>query len=279
MASTQFINQAFGPYILREMIGGGGTAEVWRAEHHVDHRPMAVKILRAERMRERFHVRSFIKEQEVLSELSHPGIPRLRHQGEVLGRPAFALDFISGQTLAEASKHQALLREQSLLELSLIVSYLHEREIIHNDLKLENAIWNTSTTSVTLLDFGSVKKLGAIREITALIFREQPRFFNTATYVAPELLAGGKATRASDIYALGVCAFILLTGQPPFHDKGQSAMLRAHASAKPASISERLSSFSLPKAQIIDACLAKQAEERPTITDLIAAVRALGKSS
>ena len=277
MASTQFINQAFGPYVLRELIGGGGTAEVWRAEHHVDHRAMAVKILRAERMRERFHVRAFVKEQETLGELSHPGIPRLRHQGDILGRPAFALDFIPGPTLAEASKHKELLRERALLELCDIVGYLHEREIIHNDLKLENTIWNTSTKGVTLIDFGSIRRLGTVREITAMIFREPPQVFNTATYVAPELLTGGKATRASDVYSLGVCAFILLTGQPPFHDKSQSAKLRAHACAKPPSISDRLPSSPRPLARVIDDCLAKQAIERPAIKDLIAAVRALDK--
>jgi len=277
MASTQFINQAFGPYVLRELIGGGGTAEVWRAEHHVDHRAMAVKILRAERMRERFHMRAFAKEQEVLGELSHPGIPRLRHQGDILGRPAFALDFIPGPTLAEASKHKELLRERALLELCDIVGFMHENEIIHNDLKLDNAFWNTTTKGVTLIDFGNIRRLGAVREITAMIFREPPRVFNTATYVAPELLAGGKPTKPSDIYALGVCAFILLTGQPPFHDKSQSAKLRAHASSKPPSISERLPSFPPLQARVIDACLAKQAEERPAIADPIAAVRALGK--
>jgi serine/threonine-protein kinase len=274
MATSPLFNQSFGSYILRDLIGGGGVAEVWRAEHRTDQQPVAVKVMRPERLADRFHVRSFAREQEVLRDLQHPGIPRIRHQGELAGRPGFALDFIPGQTLVEACKQRDLPRIQALSELCDIVEHLHSRNIVHNDLKLENVLWRT-TGGVVLVDFGNVRRLGPVREITSMFLREPPRAFNTATYVAPELLTGGKATCASDVYALGVCAFLVLTGQPPFTDKTQSAKLRAHATATPPAIRGRIPTLPAAQAQVMDACLAKFASARPTARDLASAVRSL----
>ena len=165
-------------------------------------------------------------------------------------------------------------RIQALSELCDIVEHLHSRNIVHNDLKLENVLWRT-TGGVVLVDFGNVRRLGPVREITSMFLREPPRAFNTATYVAPELLTGGKATCASDVYALGVCAFLVLTGQPPFTDKTQSAKLRAHATATPPAIRGRIPTLPAAQAQVMDACLAKFASARPTARDLASAVRSL----
>jgi serine/threonine-protein kinase len=276
MVAKSLVNHVFGPYVLRQVIGGGATAEVWRAEHHCDHRPVAVKILREELLRDRFHQRNFLKEQELLGEISHPGIPRLRHQGDLQGRPAFAMDFIPGASLAEVIKQPGLPRQRALLELCDVVGYLHEQDVVHNDLKLDNVLWR-SAGGLVLIDYGSIRRVGTMREITSMILREPVRVFNTPTYIAPELIAGKKATKASDCYALGVCAFILLSGQPPYLDKNQSGKLRAHATAQPPSILERIKGFPPNQARTIDGCLAKDPADRPVIAELITAVRSLAR--
>ena len=273
------VNKSFGNMVLRECIGMGGAAEVWRAERVSDHQPFAIKVLRPERAEDKYIVRCFEREIEALGDLKHPAIPALRGKGTVEGLPAFAMDYVPGTNLAvlmgKGSVFPALKALTTLVE---VTAFLHEQEMVHNDIKLDNAVLsNDGSGRLWLVDFGNIRRVGRFNPLSALFFRSPVKVFGTATYLAPELLSGKKATKQSDIYALGVCCFILLSGKPPYASAAtQSSRLRANQRADPAAIGGRVRGIPPGAAQVIDDCLAKEPGDRPKdVKMLLSAVRSL----
>ncbi len=262
-------NVAFGPYVLREIIGAGGIAEVYRADHRddghrADHHGYAVKVMRPERALEKQQVKNFLEEFDTIQSLTHSAIPVARRQGEIDGRPAFAMDLVPGDNLAVIqAKKLSYPGVRCLAELCAVSGFLHQQDIIHNDLKLENCLLRPDG-SLVLVDYGSVRFPRRTSFVQRLFAKPQKSVFGTATYLAPELISGKRPTFRTDVYALGVCAFLLLTGKPPFEESRQSGRLRANLNAAPPSIAGRVPGIHQAVAAIIDRCLAKDPEARPT---------------
>lgn len=274
-------NASFANLILRECVGVGGAAEVWRAEHKDDHRPYAVKVLKADRAREKHHLRAFLREIEVMGEIKHPAIPVLRNHGQIEGLPAFAMDYVPGYNLAimlgKGARFPSL---RALVELVEAIAYLHRNDIVHNDIKLENAIWRWDGKNpgrLILVDFGNIRKIGKLSPISSFFYRSPSKIFGTASYLAPELIEGKKATKLTDIYAVGVCAFILLSGKLPFDRAAtESSRIRANAKVAPPNICLRLKGVPPPVGKIIDDCLAKDPAARTAdIEQVLGAVKSL----
>jgi serine/threonine-protein kinase len=261
--SASLINATIGPFVVRQQIGAGGVAEVFRVEHVDDQRSFALKILRPERLAEKDKVKAFEEEFRWLNKLKHPGLPVARRTGEIHGRPCFIMDYVPGETLAQLQSARKPIRGVSALtQLLEVCAYLHEHRVIHNDIKLENCIQRPDGR-VLLVDFGSAREVQSDNVITRFFTRKATQIFGTATYLAPELIAGKRPTLLTDVYALGVCCHLLLTGRPPFDATRQSGRLRANVSEVPPSIRERLTSLAPGFAIPIDACLSKSPDERP----------------
>ncbi len=257
------INQHFGSHVVRELVGAGGAAEVYRVEHVDDSRSQAaLKVLLPERQLEKRQVQALAKEFEVLSALSHPGIPKARRFGEVSGRSALLMDFIPGRTLASVlAEAPSRVGARALIGLVGIAAHLHEHGIVHNDLKPENVIVGPDG-KISLVDFGNARE--PVKTSIFIRFFSKPKsLFGTAAYLAPELITGHHPSFASDVYALGVCAFVVLTGSLPFEGH-RTERLAAHAQRKPPALRERMPQAPVALAQIIDACLAKSPMSRPT---------------
>jgi non-specific serine/threonine protein kinase/serine/threonine-protein kinase len=225
-----------GPWRIVRDIGHGGMGEVYEAER-VDGgftQRAAVKLLRREASEqlERFHA-----ERQILARLDHPGIASL-HDGGVApdGRPWMAMEFVEGRTLTTfcAETHATLdQRLQLFTQVCDAVAYAHHHFVVHRDLKPANILVNAEG-KVKLLDFGVAKLLddaggdARTRTLAAPL---------TPLYAAPEQLTGGAITTATDVYALGVLLFELLTGGPPWAETGTTPVaqvLRAvHAYAAP----------------------------------------------
>lgn len=259
MASLQ--NERFHGWIVREAIGAGGLAEVFRVEHSDDPRShAALKVLRPERVGDSRHGDAIEREHEIMAALSHPAIPRARRLGEIQGRPALLMDLVPGRSLVVAAGEPGFAAARIYLELLAIVAHLHEAGLAHNDLKPENVIVRPDGR-IALVDFGSARH-PARTSLFRRFFGKPATVFGSATYVAPELVAGHQPSYASDVYSLGVCAFVLLTGEPPF-TVSRSQRLRAAATQAAPSIRERLPQLPPRLAQPIDACLAKTPMQRP----------------
>ncbi len=214
-----------GPYRLLELLGRGGMGEVYLAERgdgQFEQR-VAVKLLKRGMDSEEILGR-FLRERQILARLEHPGIARLLDGGLAGdGRPYFVLERVEGEPITDwCRRRQAPLA----LRLSLIASCCdaadaaHRQLVVHRDLKPSNVLV-TATGEVKLLDFGIAKLLGGDDGATALT-RLDDRVL-TPAYAAPEQILGEPVTTATDVYALGVMLFELLTGRLPHEREAVSA--------------------------------------------------------
>ena len=208
--------RSLGPYRLIEVLGEGGMGVVYLAERADLESRVAIKVLRdawlSPSRRERF-----TSEQRTLAKLNHPTIARL-YDADVLpdGTPWFAMEYVEGDTLTRycATRDCSTARRLELFrEVCEAVLHAHQHAIIHRDLKPSN-ILVTHEGRVKLLDFGIAKQLEGL-DAGADRTRTDMRLM-TPAYAAPEQIRGGELGVHTDIYALGVILYEILTGRPPF---------------------------------------------------------------
>ena len=210
-----------GVWRLEKLVGRGGMGEVYaatRAEAGFAQRG-ALKLLRFEAIGElaRFHA-----ERQILARLDHPGIARLLDGGVAPdGRPYTVMEFVEGASLVEyCGARRAPLHERLDLFVQVCdaVAYAHRNLIIHRDLKPANTLVNAAG-KVKLLDFGIAKLIDANASSSTADPTLTIAPF-TLDYAAPEQLAGEPVTTATDVYALGLLLFELLTGERPLRTRG-----------------------------------------------------------
>ena len=206
----------FGPYRLREVLGEGGMGVVYLAGREDLGSVAAIKILRdawlSPARRERF-----ASEQRTLAQLNHPSIARL-YDADTLGdgTPWFAMEYVQGIPLTSYCSERALsIRERLRLFRAVCeaVQHAHQHLVVHRDLKPSN-ILVTPEGAVKLLDFGIAKQLEQV-DRTADQTRTGLRLM-TPAYAAPEQITGSRIGVHTDVYALGVVLYELLTGGLPF---------------------------------------------------------------
>ncbi len=223
--------EAVGPWRPVARIASGGMGDVWlvrRADGQYE-ATAALKRLRGHldspAARERF-----LRERQLLADLRHPHIATLLDVGvDASGAPYFVLEYVDGEPLcAHCDAHRASVADRIALfeQVTDAVAAAHRRLVVHRDLKPDN-ILVTTTGVVKLVDFGIAKLLGDAREARATSTIER---LLTPRYAAPEQLAGGEITTATDVYALGVVLFELLAGCRPHDDQAVRAAL---ASGRP----------------------------------------------
>ena len=209
-----------GPWRLGPLLGRGGAGEVYVA-HRADgafEQQVAVKVLQAEAVGQllRFHA-----ERRILARLEHPGIARLLDGGVIAdSRPYAVIEYVEGRPLVEHCREKGCdvaERLQLFGQVCDAVAHAHRNLVIHRDLKPGNILVDTSGR-VKLLDFGIAKLLdvGAVGGVGAGAAADLTRAPLTPDYAAPEQLTGEPVTTATDVYALGVLLFELLTGERPW---------------------------------------------------------------
>jgi len=201
-----------GAYRVVETLGVGGMGEVYRAERadgQFDHQ-VAIKLMRREvgDQPQRFHA-----ERQILARLEHPNIAGLHDGGVAVdGRLFMVMDLVVGQSITQwCEAHRSTLAERLALFLAVCdaVAYAHRKLVIHRDLKPSN-VFVTDEGVPKLLDFGVARLLDQTPN------EETRHGALTPGYAAPEQLAGGQITTATDVYALGMLLFELVTGANPW---------------------------------------------------------------
>jgi serine/threonine-protein kinase len=236
-------NQAFGPYRLTRMLGEGGMGVVYLGQRDDLGSVAAIKILRdawlSPARRDRFAA-----EQRTLAQLNHPLIARLYDAGALPdGTPWFVMEYVEGAPLTTYCRSHALaLRDRLRLFRSVCeaVQHAHQHLVVHRDLKPSN-ILVTEDGRVKLLDFGIAKQLegaGRPAEQTRTALR-----LLTPAYAAPEQITGGQVGIHTDVYALGVILYELLTGALPFDrndiDSPEAVSGGARVAERPSSAAKR----------------------------------------
>ena len=208
-----------GPYRLVRLLGSGGMGDVYlaeRADGEVEQQ-VAIKFLRPRADRPAWRER-FLKERQLLADLSHPAISRMIDAGGAGDRrPYLVMEYVDGQPVDLYSKGKDLGAQLGLfLAVCDAVSYAHRRLIIHPDLKPSNILVDASGRP-KLLDFGIAKLLDEEGDPTQTVER-----LMTPGYASPEQLRGASQTTATDIYSLGAVLYRMLTGRSP-HESDESS--------------------------------------------------------
>jgi serine/threonine-protein kinase len=214
--------ELIGPWRLLEEIGRGGMGSVWRAERAdgVYEREVALKLPRRSRKGDAALAERLAAELRIAARLEHPHIARLYDAGvDAQGRPYLAMELVAGQPLNLHARHLDLPTQLGLLaQVARAVGYAHERGVIHRDLKPGNVLVAADGTP-RLVDFG-------IATLRAGPAATPSSGGLTPAHAAPEQLAGGETTEASDVYSLGVMAYELLCGELPLGRQGRTGANR-----------------------------------------------------
>jgi serine/threonine protein kinase/tetratricopeptide (TPR) repeat protein len=210
------VGQRFGAYRLLRLIGEGGMGSVYLAERDEGEflQRIALKLVRADFLSDEARVR-FLRERRILAQLTHPHIAQLHDGGVANGMPYFTLEFVEGEPITaycDGRKLDIGKRLQLVLQVCAAVAYAHRNLIVHRDLKPSN-IFVTLDGEVKLLDFGIAKLLDAQGDAGQTA--TQARMM-TPEYAAPEQVLGEPITTATDVYAIGVLIYELLSGRLPY---------------------------------------------------------------
>ena len=216
-------SETIGPYRLLTCIGEGGMGEVWLAEQtHPVRRQVAVKVIKAG-MDTAHVVARFEAERQALALMSHPSIAQVYDAGATpQGRPYFAMEYVRGEAInAYCDRHHLSTRQRIDLFLDVCegVQHAHQKGVIHRDLKPSNVLVTVQGDRAVpkIIDFGVAK--AATQPLTArTLYTELGAVIGTPEYMSPEQaeMTGGDVDTRTDVYALGVMLYELLTGLLPF---------------------------------------------------------------
>jgi len=222
------VGRTIGAYSVLRELGRGGMGVVYLAERAGDdfEQMVALKVIRGHLLSEDV-LRRFRQERRILAGLQHPGIAMLLDGGVTdQGEPYFAMEFVDGDDVIAYCDRRELGVEDRLrlfLRICRTVQHAHVNLVVHRDLKPSNILVNADGAT-KLLDFGIAKLLDEDDTSTEPLTREGQRAL-TPEYAAPEQIRGEQITTATDVYALGVVLFKLLTGCGPYRVEGSGGQM------------------------------------------------------
>ena len=265
---------AFGPYRLLRPIGRGSMGTVHLAVDRRDGRPVALKAMSLGSDvtdAELAHLRQrFLGEVEAARRLSHPDIVNVYEAGETAGSAWLAMELLRGCDLGRYTHMSRLLPEPLVLQLTerlaRALAHAHAPGVVHRDIKPGNVMLDLPTGQLKLTDFGVAGLADMSRTRTGIVL-------GTPFYMAPEQLAGAGADARSDLYALGVLLFQLLTGRLPHEQSSLGELLRAVASEPAPDVRTLRPALAPDLAELVARTLHKQPAGRPA--DALALAQAL----
>ncbi|QDT14959.1 serine/threonine-protein kinase [Alienimonas californiensis] len=234
-------------HILRKL-GRGGMAEVYLAQQHGLNRQVALKVLRPDKLDEddATMIRRFEQEALAAAALNHPNIVQVHSVGRVDGAGPnggplhyIAQEFVPGPTLREYLKRKgppgAKIAIRLLKEIAGALAAAADAGIVHRDIKPENILL-TKGGHAKVADFGLARL--ADRGEGSVTLTQEGMTLGTPLYMSPEQVRGDKLDARSDLYSLGVTAYHLLAGGPPFRGENPMAIAMKHLSATPRPLAE-----------------------------------------
>ncbi|MEP6690818.1 MAG: protein kinase [Gemmatimonadaceae bacterium] len=251
-----------GRYAIEREVGRGGMATVFLAEDVKHHRPVAVKVLHPE-LASAIGAGRFLREIEIGARLQHPHILTLIDSGEADGFLYYVMPFVDGASLRARLVHEHELPLADALrilrEVADALAEAHAQGVVHRDIKPDNVLLRGQHAVVT--DFGVAKAVSEATDHQQLT--TVGLTLGTPAYMAPEQAAGDPTTdHRADIYALGVLAYEMLAGQPPFTGATPQAVLAAHMTHVPAPIITHRATVPAPVAELVMRCLEKKPADR-----------------
>ncbi|MBZ4420149.1 serine/threonine-protein kinase [Myxococcus sp. RHSTA-1-4] len=265
-----------GTWVVEGRVHAGVTAWLYRASHISTRSPAALKVLRAEYNHVSEVLRRFKQEADTLQALRHPNIVEVLEYGELRdGRPWLAMEWLPGESIDRWLAHRGPFSTAEALtvmeELGGALHLAHLQGVLHRDLKAQNVmvIPRAEGFTVKLVDFG-IARVQVPEGLSGLT--SAGAVLGTPVAMAPEQIRGQAVDARTDLYALGVLLYQLLTGRLPFEGASAVEVEEQHLHAPPPRLGERVHAPPALEA-VVQRCLAKRPEERwpdvPTFLDAL----------
>src|SRR3954467_11441922 len=258
-------------YELDTEIGRGGMGIVYRAKDRRLKRTVAIKILPPElAFRSEIKTR-FLREAETAAQLNHPNIVDIYSVDELQQLVFFVMAYIPGDNLAKRLHDNGAMPIgdtcRIMRDVADALAYAHERGVVHRDIKPDNILIDQGSGRPMVTDFGIARAISdGDSRLTATGIA-----IGTPTYMSPEQAAGDREIDGrSDLYALGIVGYQMLTGQPPFSAGSTPALLVKHLSERPIPVEQRRADVPRDLSRIVMTLLEKDPAARfPSATALV----------
>jgi serine/threonine protein kinase len=273
-----------GGYVIESELGFGGMGVVYAATHPVIGKRAAIKVLKPELSRTPAAVERFVMEARAVNQIGHPNIVDIFAFGALPdGRSYYVMDLLTGESLRRRIKRGPLHISEAVSVIDEVASALmaaHDKGIIHRDLKPDNIFMVTIPgrwPEVKLLDWGLLKLTSAQSSVSSGKYRTLAgSVMGTPVYMSPEQArASDQVDFRTDIYALGVMAYELLSGVVPFKKGSSIDTLLAHQDEPVPSLQQKCPSLPDELVQLIEAMLSKEPDGRPTLAAIRAVIKRL----
>jgi serine/threonine protein kinase len=262
-AETSLLGQRVGPYVVTEMLGYGGMAEVYKAKRDDGQFQMTVAIKVVKSSLPPDEVKRFWQERQILVNIDHPSIARMI-DGNTLpdGRPYLVMEFVEGSNLGELLRQTGPLPLRDVVEITRQLCAglhaAHEQKIIHRDIKPENIVigYKDGSIRAKLIDFGIAALHDYEREATR---KMTGGVIGTVQYMSPEQASGAsrkELDRRTDIYSLGLVIYEMLTGRQTFSGDTME-LIEKQKSALPLPPSKHLAAITKEVDAVVLKALAK----------------------
>jgi tRNA A-37 threonylcarbamoyl transferase component Bud32 len=267
--TTMLVGQQIGPFAVEKELGSGAMGTVYRARHLQLNLRCALKVM-APTLTSAVALKRFKREAEILQRLKHPNIVRLVGIGKHHKSPFYAMEYVEGESLDRVIERRSRITWEELVELGTQLcaglQHAHQNSVVHRDLKPSN-VMVLSDGTVKLTDFGIAKDLSLdATQLTAMNCT-----VGTASYMSPEQCRGERdLSPKSDLYALGVMFFELVTGRKPFVADNVPDMFKLHESETPPRATRFVPDIPVELDRLIYHLMEKKPEQRPLNADAVA---------
>jgi serine/threonine protein kinase/HAMP domain-containing protein len=259
---VDYVGRKVGRYEIVEHIGEGGMANVYKAFDPEINRSVALKILKEEHCEKDEYKNRFLKEGRAAGALAHPNIVTVYDVGSIDDAPYIMMELLTGKTLGDILlEGQRLTLEQTLecvAQLADALDYAHAKNVVHRDMKPDNIVLDLDQKLVKIADFG----IARLNQSEVSDSTQAGIMLGTPRYMSPEQATGDSVDGRSDLFALGVILYEMITGQKAFDAETMTTLILQIVQKDPISIRQSVSGAPIGVDKIVKKLLQKRPEKR-----------------